>query len=227
MKMISRLVPNTMLYIFNYLKYKILYGNSQVSPRSFLRNVKLGKNNIICGGVYMENCRIGDYTYISGNDGGGLVSGFQNVDIGKYCSISNNIEIITASSHHKEFVSTFPFYSMPNSFCYDEKRGREFIVKNPVRIGNDVWIGSNVTILPGVFIHDGAIIGAGSVVSRDVEPYSIVAGCPAKLINFRFERYIRERLLKTKWWNWPEEKIKANVDLMMSDTINEFIENER
>lgn len=225
--MISRLIPNTAIYFFNYIKYLILYKNSWVSPRSFLYKVELGKKNMICGGNYMDNCRIGDYTYVSGNDGGGIVSGYQNVTIGKYCSISTNVEIITASSHHKEFVSTFPFYSMPNSFSYNKKKSGEFIVTSPVIIGNDVWIGSNVTILPRVTVHDGAIVGAGSVVVQDVESYSIVAGCPAKTIGYRFDKETIERLLEMKWWNWPEKKIRANLSLIMSEKVKEFIENER
>jgi acetyltransferase-like isoleucine patch superfamily enzyme len=225
--MISRITPNTIIYLANYVRYKKKYKGNQISPRSFLYNVKLSKKNVICGGNYLRNCEIGDYTYLSGNDGGGIVSGYNNVKIGKYCSLGTNIEIITATSHHKDFVSTFPFYSMTNSFCFDEKKSQEFTDIRPVTIGNDVWIGSNVTILPGVVVLDGAIIGAGAVVTKNVEPYSIVAGCPAKTIGFRFEEEIRDQLIKMKWWDWPEEKIKANIELIMSGKIKEFIENER
>jgi len=224
--MLSRITPNTIIYLANYIRYKMKYKGHQVSPRSFLYNVELGKKNVICGGNYLRDCKIGSYTYISGNDGGGIVSGYNNVAIGKFCSIGTNIEIITASSHHKEFISTFPFYSMRNSFCFDEERGRRFTEIRPVTIGNDVWIGSNVTILPRVTVPDGAIVGAGSVVSRDIEPYSIAAGCPAKTIGFRFEKETRDQLLRIKWWDWPEEKIKANMGLIMSGKVKEFIENE-
>jgi|GEM_PF-617707 len=224
--MLSRITPNTIIYLANYIRYKLKYRGHEVSPRSFLYNVKLNKKNVICGGNYLRDCQIGDYSYISGNDGGGIVSGYNNVTIGKYCSLGTNIEIITASSHHKEFASTFPFYSMSNSFCFDKKKSKQFTIVKPVTIGNDVWIGSNVTILPGVTVSDGAIVGAGSVVSRDIEPYAIAVGCPAETISFRFEAEIRNKLLKTKWWDWPEEKIKSRIELIMSGNIKEFIENE-
>lgn len=222
--MITRLVPNTLLYITNYLKYKIRYRGSFVSPRSFLTSVSLGKSNRIAGGVYMDNCRVGDYTYISGNDGGGIVSGFHNVEIGKFCSISNNIEIITASSHRKDAVSTFPFYSMKNSFCYDEKKSKDFVSVNPVVIGNDVWIGAHALILGGIKIGDGAIIGAGSVVTKDVDPYSIVAGSPARAIGQRFPEETIRKLLEIRWWDWSEEKIRENIDLITSNNLEIFFE---
>ena len=78
-------------------------------------------------------------------------------------------------------------------------------------IGNDVWIGSNVIILPGVKVGDGAILSAGAVVSKNVEPYSIVGGVPAKHIKYRFPKAMREAFLRIKWWDWPVEKIKENI----------------
>ncbi|MBI5204619.1 MAG: CatB-related O-acetyltransferase [Nitrospirae bacterium] len=89
--------------------------------------------------------------------------------------------------------------------------------KGPVIIGNDVWIGDSVIILPGVQVGDGAIIGAGSVVTKNVPPYTIVGGVPAKKIRDRFSDKIKEQLLQIKWWDWPEEKIKANREFFMTD----------
>lgn len=172
----------------------------------------------------MHNCQIGDYTYVSGSDGGGIVSGFHNVTVGKYCSIASGVEILTESAHHKDFVSTFPFFSMPNSFCYDKEKSKKFTEIKPTVIGSDVWIGANVIILGGVTVGDGAIIGAGSVITKDVEAYSIVASNPAKLISYRFEPEVIAKLLALQWWNWSEEKIKKNIDLINSPEVEKFIE---
>ena len=86
-------------------------------------------------------------------------------------------------------------------------------INNPVTIGNDVWIGANVCILPGISIGDGAVLAAGAVITKDVPPYAIVGGVPAKVIKYRFSEDIIKKLLKIKWWNWEEEKVKKNKDL--------------
>lgn len=82
------------------------------------------------------------------------------------------------------------------------------------KIGNDVWIGRDVTILPSVNIGDGAVIGTGAVVNRDIPPYAIAVGVPAKVIKYRFTPDEIEKLLKIKWWNWTDEQIKKNIDLL-------------
>lgn len=82
-----------------------------------------------------------------------------------------------------------------------------------VEIGNDVWIGANVTILSGVVIGDGAVIAAGAVVNRDVEPYAVVGGVPAKRIKYRYHQEIIQALLQIKWWDWPIKKIEESVEL--------------
>ncbi len=189
--MIKDLIPNTLIYIYNYLKYMFLYPNCYISPRSFLVNTKLGKKVLICGGIYINDCTIGDYTYISGNSFGGIVSGFHHTRIGKYCSIGNHIETLTESSHNYRKKMQYPFYSMPNSPKYNPQKAKTEIVIRPIVIGNDVWIGTNVTILGGVNIGDGAVIGAGSIVTKDVKPYTIVAGNPAKYLKNRFDDKIR------------------------------------
>jgi acetyltransferase-like isoleucine patch superfamily enzyme len=82
----------------------------------------------------------------------------------------------------------------------------------PVSIGNDVWIGANVCILPGVNIGDGAIIAAGAIVNRDVPPYSIVGGVPARVIKYRFDDWMIDKFLKIRWWDWSIERIEENIE---------------
>lgn len=91
-------------------------------------------------------------------------------------------------------------------------------------IGNDVWIGVNACVLSGVRIGDGAVVGACSVVTRDVPPYAIVAGNPARLVRKRFDDETIEELLKIKWWDWDIERIKENLPLLLSENVKDFAE---
>jgi acetyltransferase-like isoleucine patch superfamily enzyme len=95
--------------------------------------------------------------------------------------------------------------------------------KGDIRIGNDVWIGAKATIMSGVNIGHGSIVAAGSLVTKDVEPYSIVGGNPAKHLKYRFDKNQIDDLLDIAWWNWNESKIKENAMLMWSQDINYFI----
>jgi len=143
------------------------------------------------------------------------------ITIGKYCSIARNVKIICGGNHHIEWISTFPFrilFSLPGQY----EDGHPFD-KGPVAVGNDVWIGEGATILSGVSIGDGAVVAAGALVVRDVEPYSVVGGNPARNIKFRFPEQQIQALLQIRWWDWPEEKVIANVHLLCSDRLDEFI----
>jgi acetyltransferase-like isoleucine patch superfamily enzyme len=128
------------------------------------------------------------------------------VVIGSFCSIADGVQIHGESHHSIHRASSYPFrFTMLGQREPGRGKGR-------VTIGNDVWIGSRAIILANVTIGDGAVVGAGAIVTRDVPPYAIVAGNPAKLIRYRFDPDIIAALSAIAWWNWPDEKILAEVD---------------
>lgn len=138
-----------------------------------------------------------------------------NITIGKYCSIATNVVVDGGFNHNTNFVSTYPFYNMHGL-------GQQNVIcKGDVIIGNDVWICENVLIMSGVTIGNGAVIGANSIVTKDVEPYTIYAGSPAKCIKMRFNVNQIKQLQTIKWWDWSEEKIKE--ELPNATNINEFL----
>ncbi len=162
-----------------------------------------------------KNYTIGDYTYgrpfVFGNEA--------TLKIGKFCSISMNTTIYLGSEHHMDWITTYPF------FAKFEKAGfASNTTKGDVIIGNDVWIADGVLILSGVTIDDGAVIGARAVVTKDVKPYEIVAGNPARHIKYRFSEDQIEKLLEIKWWDWDIKKIEDNFDLLLNNDIDKFIE---
>ena len=147
------------------------------------------------------------------------------IEIGDYCSFAEGLNIVLRD-HSTKNVSTFPFDVAWNVYGLNDSFIKNHSVKNEtLKIGNDVWIGYGVTILPGVsYIGDGAVIAAGAVVTKDVEPYSIVGGVPANLIKYRFNEDQINELLKIKWWEWNETKIKENINDIVSPNIDSFIE---
>lgn len=162
----------------------------------------------------MGKLTIGKHTYGSVERRGDM----NNINIGAFCSIASNVVVDGGFNHQAKWISTFPFnsrmgFDVPhNSVC-----------KGDINIGSDVWICENVLIMSGVTIGHGAIIGANSIVTKDVEPYTIVAGNPAKIIKKRFyEKQIRT-LLEIKWWEWEDSMIQDNCDLLMSDNLTNFI----
>jgi virginiamycin A acetyltransferase len=139
--------------------------------------------------------------------------------IGKFCQIASGVEfIMNGANYQMDCVSTFPFYIFEK---WNEKSPSldKFPLKGDTLIGNDVWIGQNSTILPGVRIGDGAIIGMESVVGSDVEPYTIVAGNPARLIRKRFDEELTGFMLKLKWWDLPIEEIIKLIPLLHDNDI--------
>ncbi|MBU2880310.1 CatB-related O-acetyltransferase [Aliiglaciecola lipolytica] len=155
----------------------------------------------------LNNCSISKYSYIGRN------SIVQNSSIGAYCSIANDV-CIGLGMHPKANFSTSPlFYRTKNTFNLKLiERDLAFDEYLPISIGNDVWIGARAIIMDGVNIGHGAIVAANAVVTKDVPSYGIVAGVPAKLISYRFEKDKIQRLMKLKWWDLPIENILEAID---------------
>jgi virginiamycin A acetyltransferase len=171
-----------------------------------------------------KNIIVGDFTYFSDVDFENHVTHFyefydDTLIIGKFCQIASGVEfIMNGANHQMDCVSTFPFYIFEKWNEHVPSLDK-FPLKGDTIIGNDVWIGQDTTILPGVKIGDGAIIGMKSVVGSDVEPYTIAAGNPVKIIRKRFDEELIELLLKLKWWDLPVEEVIKLVPLLHDNNI--------
>lgn len=164
---------------------------------------------------------IGKYSYLSIN----ALCAIDYTKIGKYCSIARDT-LIAPGQHPIDRISTHPFtYTAEEKNLYGNlKTPNEKIIPNPQKnteIGNDVWIGAKAIVQSGVTIGDGAVIGAGAVVTKDIPPYAIAVGVPAKVIKYRFSPEIIEKLLELKWWDYPEDFI---VNELPFDNIEKCIE---
>ncbi len=173
---------------------------SKISPFAIIHNSKTSKNSSILSGTRFYNSSIDDYSFLGRSC---LVC---NTKIGKFCSIADNCYIGLAS-HPIDWVSTSPVFHSGKNILRKNFSQHSFNSTPETSIGNDVWIGISVCVLPGLKIGDGAIIGAGSVVTKDVEPYSIVAGNPARVLRKRFDTDTVQKLIASQWWNLSEEEI--------------------
>ncbi len=188
---------------------------------AFDKNTSFEGYNKIGDKAWISGSTIGRNTYIGGN------SNLHNCVIGCFCSIASDVSVIVSTHPSRNLVSTCPvFFSTQKqcnqSFVQDDKYSENLLIngKNCI-IGNDVWIGTHVRIKGGITIGDGAIIGMGAIVTKNVEPYAIVGGAPARLIRYRFTREQIDFLLKFQWWNRSDEWLKQNVDLF--EDIEKFI----
>ena len=162
---------------------------------------------------------IGKFTYGTPRIHGS--TSLHRVSIGRFCSISSNVHLFVHADHRVDWITTYPFPAMLN--LHRAFAGHPSS-KGSIVIGNDVWIGFGAMILSGVTIGDGAVIGAGSVVAKDVEPYEIVAGNPAKRIRHRFDEFTIGRLIQLRWWDLDEKELRPIMPLLLSDRADEFIE---
>jgi acetyltransferase-like isoleucine patch superfamily enzyme len=169
---------------------------------------------------------VGKYTY--GHHSPSLQASSYSIEnegmviIGSFCSIAKNLRVVLGGNHRTDWVTTFPFGHIHTETFPWHGIGQP-TSKGNITIGNDVWVGENCTIMSGVTIGDGAVVAANSVVTKDVPPYTIIGGNPAKIIRKRFEEVQIQELLANPWWNLPEEKIKKLIPLLCSSNINDLI----
>jgi acetyltransferase-like isoleucine patch superfamily enzyme len=167
---------------------------------------------------------IGSNTY--GHDGIKIIGGYDEgtkLIIGKFCSIAEGVVVFLGANHRVDWFTTYPFgHIHENKFPKVKRNHGHPASKGNVVIGNDVWIATNAVIMSGIKIGDGAIIGAYSIVTKDVPPYTIVAGNPAKQIRKRFSDEIINKLLELKWWDMDETRINEISDILCSNDIEKL-----
>jgi acetyltransferase-like isoleucine patch superfamily enzyme len=172
---------------------------------------KINSNVHILGNCLINNSEIYSYTYIGRN------SIVQNAKIGHFCSIANDVFIGLGKHPLENFSTSTIFYRSQNTLKIRLiEQNSSFKEYENIEIGHDVWIGTRSIILDGVKVGTGAVIAANSIVTKDVPPYAIVAGVPARIIKYRFSDDKINKLLKSEWWNDPLEIIKSNMDDMNS-----------
>lgn len=209
-----RFMKNKLIHLLKFFfnKFFLILFSTDDFPKTKFGNLSLNKN-ILFNCQLSESVRltipydlrqvgVDDYSYISRN------SYINNTDIGKFCSIGPNF-CCGLGIHPTNGISTSPmFYStaMQNGFSLTTED--KIIESKKIIIGNDVFIGANVTVLDGVTIGNGAVIGAGAVVTKDIPPYAIAVGVPARIVKYRFENDQIEQLQKIGWWNLEKDTLR-------------------
>jgi acetyltransferase-like isoleucine patch superfamily enzyme len=194
--------------------------------------------------------QFGVHSYYANRLGVGCWTFTEKIIVGKYCSIADQVVIFTGGNRHTDFASNYPLDTLRNAsrkpgqpgrppVCASaavlntlrrlaqcipfQINGRSYLSTRNSTIGNDVWVGFGSMIMGGVSVGDGAVVAAGSVVFSDVPPYAVVAGNPARVIRSRFSPGIVKRMLRIRWWDWPEDKIRQNLDWFYRP-ITEFVD---
>lgn len=201
----------------------VVYPMKDYNKLVFLKNFVKASNIIVGDYTYFDDFRYGPDKFEEHNVLYNYDFSKVKLIIGKFCAIAAEAKFIMTGDHKLDSISTFPFPIFQHGWesAYDIK---DLPVKGDIIIGNDVWIGYDSLIKNGVSVGDGAIIAARAVVVKDVPPYAIVAGNPAKVVKMRFDEKTIERLLQVAWWHWDIEKINKHLKLICDLDVERLIE---
>lgn len=189
-----------------------------IDPSVRMRETQIGAQCEVLAETYIEYSELGDFSYL------GEHCCVADAQIGRFTAIANHVRI-GAPNHPMDRASQHRFTYCPEYYDAQAERDNGFFAErraDRVIIGNDVWIGHGVIVLPGLKVGDGAVLAAGAVVTKEVPPYTIVGGVPAKVIRARFAADIAAQLQAIAWWNWPLEKLMANLADFQSSDLRAF-----
>ncbi len=197
----------------------MLQPNPTLHPSAVILHSHLGAWTEIGQDTELHHVHLGDYSYVCDR------CHLMYTHVENFVSIANHVRINPsnhptwrASQHH------FTYRASQYGFGDDDHDFFAWRKEHSVHIGHDVWIGHGAQIMPGVTVGSGAIIGAGAIVTKDVPPYAIMVGTPAKVLRYRFEKNIQEKLLALQWWFWPNEKIQQSLQDFRELPIEAFLE---
>lgn len=224
----SQIGENVRIYKQAEVKNSVIGDSTSIGDYSTIIDCKIEGNSSINRRNYLFRSDIGKFSYT------GIGTMILSAFVGRYCSLSWYVSI-GGGNHQLDNVSTYPLwrYKMMDMGIKDQKDNIDFqnrLAKiGRTEIGNDVWFGSKVIVLRGVKIGNGAVIGAGAVVTKDISPYSIVTGVPARTKRKRFDENTIASLERIAWWNWPNELIKQNLEMiyatkMTDDVLKKMLE---